>query len=118
MDDNLVSVAAVAQRNDGDLERALASHTPGDEVEIIYERAGKQVQAKAKLLGSAHYYLTPVESPGSAPPEQQWRFRRSWLISSHPRTPEQALPKSTSFPTRRGSSPVSYEFADCDPLAD
>jgi predicted metalloprotease with PDZ domain len=67
-----------------DLPKALASHKPGEEVELHFKRRGADVHATARLGEDPQLEIVPVESTGATLTPEQQRFRDAWLGSKAP----------------------------------
>jgi predicted metalloprotease with PDZ domain len=83
-DDDLVSIAATPVPTPEDFTKALASHKPGDEVEIVFKRrSGEEVRAKTRLIEDPRLEVVPVEKTGgnATLTDAQKRFRDAWLGS-------------------------------------
>ena len=79
--DEIVSVAGTPLTTPEDLLKTLASHHPGDSVEIVFRRRGQQVEANAVLAAPSGLDLVPVEKTGAALTPEQTAFREAWLSS-------------------------------------
>jgi predicted metalloprotease with PDZ domain len=87
-DDDLVSIAGTPVSAPEDLIKALDSHKPGEEVEIVFKRhsGGEEVRAKVQLIEDYRLEIVPVEKAGGATAltDAQKRFRDAWLGSKVP----------------------------------
>ncbi len=81
LDDELESVNGKVLTNADDVEKALLSHKPGDEVELVYKRRGQEITATAKLAPPLLLDVIPIESDGRSLSKEQQTFRDAWLQS-------------------------------------
>ena len=81
LDDELISVAGVTLASADDLSKAIAERKPGEEVELVFNRRGQEVQAKARLVEDERLEIVPVEKTGATLTDDQKRFRAAWLNS-------------------------------------
>jgi predicted metalloprotease with PDZ domain len=81
LDDELISVAGVTLASPEDLPRAIAGRKPGEEVELVFNRRGREVHAKARLAEDERLEIVPIETTGVTLTDDQRRFRASWLNS-------------------------------------
>jgi predicted metalloprotease with PDZ domain len=79
LDDQLISVAGVTLTSPEDLPKALAGHSPGDKVELVFKRRGQAVSTSATLAEDPQLELVPVEATGGTLSQQQKQFREAWL---------------------------------------
>jgi predicted metalloprotease with PDZ domain len=80
--DDLVAVGDVKVTTLGDVEKALATRKPGDEVAIVFVRHGREHQTKARLVEDPRLEMLPMEKiEGRTLSDAQKRFREAWLSS-------------------------------------
>lgn len=84
LDDELLSVAGVTLTSPDDLQKALAGHRPGGQVELVFKRRGQIIRATVPLGQDHQLEIVPVESAGGTLTDAQERFRRAWLGSKVP----------------------------------
>jgi predicted metalloprotease with PDZ domain len=81
-EDDLLTIAGTPMTSTDDLTKLLATHKPGDEVEIVFKRGtGEDVKAKTTLTEDPRLEVVPVEKTGATLTDTQKRFRESWLGS-------------------------------------
>jgi predicted metalloprotease with PDZ domain len=81
-EDDLTTIAGTAVASTDDLTKILATHKPGDEVELVFKRrTGEEVKAKTTLAEEPRLEVVPIERTGAALTDAQKRFRESWLGS-------------------------------------
>jgi predicted metalloprotease with PDZ domain len=81
-DDDLLSIAGTPLTSSDDLTKTLASHKPGDEVELVFKRrTGQEVHAKATLTEDPRLEVVPIEKAGGTLTDPQKRMRDAWLGS-------------------------------------
>jgi predicted metalloprotease with PDZ domain len=81
LDDELISVAGVTLASSEDLSKALAGRKPGEEVELVFNRRGREAHAKARLAEDERLEIVPIEKTGGTLTDEQRRFREGWLAS-------------------------------------
>jgi predicted metalloprotease with PDZ domain len=81
LDDELISVGGVTLASPDDLSGALAERKPGEEVELVFNRRGREVHAKARLAEDERLEIVPIEKSGGTLTDEQRRFREGWLNS-------------------------------------
>jgi predicted metalloprotease with PDZ domain len=81
LDDELISVAGVTLASSEDLSRAIAERKPGEEVELVFNRRGREVHAKARLAEDERLEIVPIEKTGGTLTNDQRHFREGWLTS-------------------------------------
>ncbi len=77
--DVLVSIAETEISTSADIMEALKAHQPGEAVDVVYERAGKEHTVSITLEGGAN--VKWVVEPVAGPTERQLRLRKAWLAS-------------------------------------
>jgi predicted metalloprotease with PDZ domain len=79
-EDDLISVAGTTLTSTDDLTNALASHKPGDEVDLVFKRrTGEEVRAKTTLTEDPRLEVVPTEKAGGTLTDAQKRLRDAWL---------------------------------------
>ena len=81
MDDQLISVAGVILESPDDLAKALAGKRPGEEIELVFKRHGREIRAIARLAEDQKLEAVPIEKAGGVLTDEQSRFRDAWLKS-------------------------------------
>lgn len=81
LDDELIAVAGVTLASSDDLSSAIADRKPGEEVELVFNRRGREVHAKAQLAEDERLEIVPIEKTGGTLTDDQRRFREAWLNS-------------------------------------
>jgi predicted metalloprotease with PDZ domain len=77
--DVLVSIAGTEIATSADIMEAMKAHQPGEVVDVVYERGGKESTVSVTLDGGAN--LKWVIEPVAEPTERQLRLRKAWLAS-------------------------------------
>lgn len=81
LDDELISVAGLTLASSDDLSKAIAERKPGEEVELVFKRRGREVHVKAQLAGDERLEIVAVEKTGGTLTDDQRCFRAAWLNS-------------------------------------
>lgn len=79
--DEIVSIGETKVVSHGDLEKAIASRKPGDEVTIVFMRHGAEKKATARLIEEARVEVVPFEKAGRTLTDAQKKFREAWLAT-------------------------------------
>ncbi|MEJ2151524.1 MAG: PDZ domain-containing protein [Gemmatimonadota bacterium] len=77
--DVLVSIAETEISTSADIMEALKAHQPGEVVDVVYERVGKEHTVSVTLEGGAN--VKWVVEPVAEPTERQLLLRKAWLAS-------------------------------------
>ena len=80
-DDVIVSVGGNRGSSPERLESMLQRNTPGDVVEVIFERRSRIIKSSMRLAEDPRIIVEPSEEAGRPPSEAQKRFRAAWLSS-------------------------------------
>jgi predicted metalloprotease with PDZ domain len=79
--DEVYFVAGVSIASPDDLTKLMAGRKPGDRVEIVYSRHGREQRATVVSAESTEMELVPVETTGATITPEQKQFRQGWLGS-------------------------------------
>jgi predicted metalloprotease with PDZ domain len=79
--DEIVSIGETKVSSPGDVDKALASRKPGDEVTIVFMRYGAEKKATARLTEDPRLEVVPFEKAGRTLTDAQKKFRDAWLAS-------------------------------------
>jgi len=77
--DLIVSLGGQRVTSAGDVERLVADHAPGSDLQVEFERQGRRHTATLRLVGNPHVELVPAERAGRTLTDAQRRFRDAWL---------------------------------------
>ena len=80
-DDLILAVGGADMRSADDVERAIASRRPGDQVPVVFERRGSRVTGTLRLVADPRVEVVTVEQAGGALTPEQRRLREGWLSS-------------------------------------
>jgi predicted metalloprotease with PDZ domain len=80
-DDVILAAGGAEVRTVEDVERAIASRRPGDQVSIVFERRGTRVNATLSLVADPRVEVVTVERAGGVLAAEQRRLREGWLSS-------------------------------------
>jgi predicted metalloprotease with PDZ domain len=84
-DDLIRSVGGVSVDSPDDFQGVLRQRKPGEAVEVVFERRGRNVTSTLRLVEDPRIEIVPGEDAGQAVTEAQRRFRHAWLSSRAPR---------------------------------
>lgn len=80
--DEIVSIGDVKVSSQADIDKAIASRKIGDDVTIVFMRAGREQRATAKLGADQRLEIVPIEKvEGRTLSDAQKKFREAWLAS-------------------------------------
>jgi predicted metalloprotease with PDZ domain len=79
--DEIVAIGDSKVSSPADIDKALASHKPGDEVSIVFVRHGAEKKASARLVDDQRLEIVPFEKAGRALTDAHKKFREAWLAS-------------------------------------
>jgi predicted metalloprotease with PDZ domain len=80
--DEIVSIGDTKVSAAGDVEKAIGSRKPGDEVAIVFMRYGREQRASARLVEDTRREVVPIEKvDGRTLTDAQKKFREQWLAS-------------------------------------
>ena len=82
-DDVMVSVAGRGLGSDDTIADVLRQRKPGEVVDVIFERRGRQIKSSLRLAEDPRIEIVPVESAGRLTGAQR-RFRDAWMSSRDP----------------------------------
>jgi len=80
-DDLIVSVAGHPIRSTESLSALLHGRTPGDVVDVTFERRGSSVSGRLRIAEDPSIDIVPAEDAGHIQTDAQRRFRAAWLGS-------------------------------------
>jgi predicted metalloprotease with PDZ domain len=80
-DDVILAVGGTDVKTVEDVERAIQSRRPGDQVPIVFERRGSRVNATMTLVADPRVEVVSVEQTGAALTPEQRQLREGWLSS-------------------------------------
>jgi len=80
-DDVILAAGGVEARTVEDVERAITSRRPGEQLAIAFERRGTRVNATLTLIADPRVEVITMEQSGGALSPEQRRMREAWLSS-------------------------------------
>jgi predicted metalloprotease with PDZ domain len=80
-EDVILAVGGTEVKTVEDVERAIESRRPGDQVAVVFERRGARVNAMLRLVADPHVEVVTVERSGGVLTVEQRRLREGWLSS-------------------------------------
>ena len=80
-DDVILAAGGVEARTVEDVERAITSRRPGEQLAIAFERRGTRVNATVTLIADPRVEVMTMEQSGGALSPEQRRMREAWLSS-------------------------------------
>jgi predicted metalloprotease with PDZ domain len=99
--DEIVAIAETKVSSPGDVDKALASRKPGDEVAIVFMRHGVEKKSSARLVEDPRLEVVTFEKAGRALTDAHKKFREAWLASKvRAAAPTPALAIKTENPAR------------------
>jgi predicted metalloprotease with PDZ domain len=79
--DVIVSIGGMPLTDDASWQAVKAAHSPGDEVEVVFESRGSTRTAALTFIADPRLEVVPYESAGSELTAAQRAFRDAWLAS-------------------------------------
>jgi predicted metalloprotease with PDZ domain len=79
--DEIVAIGDTKVSSVADVDKALVSRKPGDEVTITFMRYGAEKKATARLIEDPRVEVVPFEKAGRTLTDAQKKFREAWLAS-------------------------------------
>ena len=79
--DEIVAIGDTKVSSPSDIDKALASRKPGDEVTIAFVRNGAEKKATTRLIEDQRVEVVPFEKAGRTLTDAQKKFRDAWLAS-------------------------------------
>jgi predicted metalloprotease with PDZ domain len=79
--DEIVSIGETKVSSPGDVDKALASRKPGDEVAIVFMRHGAEKKVSARVVEDPRLEVVPFETAGRTLTDAHKKFRDAWLAS-------------------------------------
>lgn len=78
-DDVILAVGDASVEVPSDVGRSIGTHRPGDTVVVGFERRGRRVTTRLRLIEDPRRELEPAENAGTPLTAPQRRFRAEWL---------------------------------------